>query len=129
MSDEPAFYDRALRRIDRVAIAFALVFVIGVLAVRGWREAMGCAIGALLSFVNLWMWRRAANAVRPDADRTAASSAALFGLRYLLLGGIIFVIIKYLEVSFAAVFAGLLVSVAAVIVEIVYELIFTSHKT
>lgn len=128
MSPETNFYDRALRRIDRVALILALLFVVGVLAVRGWRDAMGCAIGAVLSFLNLILWRRAANAVAPDAQRTTSGSAALFGLRYLLLGGIIFVIIKYLEVSFAAVFAGLLVSVAAVILEILYELIFTSHK-
>ncbi len=44
-------------------------------------------------------------------------------MRFTIVAGTLFVIIRYLEVSAWAVFAGLLVSVAAVIVEIVYELI------
>lgn len=228
MTAESAFYDRALRRIDRLALALSVLLIVGMLVTRGRREAFGCAIGAVLSYLNLLLWKRAANAVAPDRqragasamptssatkpatrshppdaasgepsganqpsssdpaqapsedgpgishpldaasgepsiadrpfssdptqapakrpeDRTASqsealpvdaphaessgsSSAALYGLRYLLLGGVVFVIIKYFEVSFLAVLAGLLVSVAAIILEILYELIFTSHK-
>lgn len=128
MTVESAFYDRALRRIDRIAIGVAVIFTVGVFVVRGGREAVGCAIGAVLSLLNLLLWKRAAGAVTGGDERTSSSSAALFALRYLLLGGIVFVIIKYFEVSFLAVLAGLLVSVAAIILEILYELIFTSHN-
>jgi hypothetical protein len=48
-----------------------------------------------------------------------------FGMRYVLLGAICFVIIKFFGVSYLALLAGLLISVAAVLVEIVYELVFT----
>lgn len=125
MIDDGVFYARALRRIDRVAWVLAGGVTLGVAVLQGWRAGVGCAIGAVLSFVNLQLWKRVANAVGPEGG---GPSATALGLRYLLLGGVIFVIIKYFEVSLLAVLAGLLVSVAAVLLEILYELIFTSHS-
>lgn len=89
---------------------------------------MGCAIGAVLSFVNLRLWKRVANSISGDGRVPGTGSPMLLGMRYLLLGTLIFVIINYFEVSLLAVLAGLLVSVAAVLLEMVYELVFTSHK-
>jgi hypothetical protein len=43
-------------------------------------------------------------------------------VRYLILGAILFAIIKFFEVSAVALLAGLLVPAAAVLVEIIYEL-------
>ena len=128
MSGEADFYDRSFRRIDRTAYILAGIFIIGVLVQRGWREALGCAIGAILSFVNLRLWKRVAGSIAPDGRVPGTASATMLGLRYLLLGSIIFVIINYFEVSLLAVLAGLLVSVAAVILEMLYQLVFTSHK-
>jgi hypothetical protein len=128
VSGEADFYDRSFRRIDRTAYILAGIFILGVLFQRGWREALGCAIGALLSFVNLRLWKRVANSIAPDGRVPGTGSATMLGLRYLLLGSIIFVIINYFEVSLLAVLAGLLVSVAAVILEMLYQLVFTSHK-
>jgi hypothetical protein len=128
VSEDSAFYDRALRRIDRATYVLAPVLVAGVLAVRGWRDALGCAAGALLSFVNLRLWKRAAAAITNAGKPAQGGSAAFFGLRYLLLGGAVFVIIKYFGVSVLAVLAGLFISVAAIVLEILYQLIFTSHK-
>jgi hypothetical protein len=128
VTGEGVFYDRALRRIDRIALGISAAFVIGMLLKQGWRGALGGALGAAVSFVNLRLWRRVANSIGADGRAPATASPALLGLRYLLLGGVIFVIINYFEVSILAVLAGLLVSVAAVIFEIVYELIFTSHQ-
>lgn len=125
MTDDAGFYDRALNRIDRLAILIAPVFVIVAFAILGWRNALGCAIGCILSFVNLKLWKRVASSI---ATGGSGPSAATLGLRYLLLGCIIFVIIKYFEVSLLAVLAGLLVSVAAVVLEILYELISASHS-
>ena len=128
MSGDAEFYDRAFRRIDRVAYVLAGLFVIGVLVQQGWRNALGCGIGAVLSFVNLRLWKRVANSISGDGRVPGTGSPVLLGMRYLLLGALIFVIINYFEVSLLAVLAGLLVSVAAVILEMVYELVFTSHK-
>jgi hypothetical protein len=51
-------------------------------------------------------------------------SAVFFGLRYFMVGGAVYVIVKILEISLISVLAGLFVSAAAIIVEILYELIY-----
>jgi len=48
----------------------------------------------------------------------------ILGLRYLLIGAAIYAIVKYLEINLVAILLGLFVSVAAVIFEILYELIY-----
>ena len=78
---------------------------------------------AAASIYNFRRLKGIAAAIDPEG-KPRTISAVLVGLRYLLLGGICFVIIRYFEVSLLAIFAGLLVSVAAVLVEIVYELLF-----
>lgn len=125
MSEDSAFYDRALRRMDRIAIALAAAAVLVFLARTGWRDALGCAFTASASVYNLRRLKNIALAVSGEPQNSGVSSAAAMGLRYLVLGGICFVIIKFLGVSLPAIFGGLLISVAAVLVEICYELLFT----
>ena len=122
MTDDPGFYDRALARMDRIAIILGALAVVFFFAREGWRGALGCALAAFASIYNLRRLR--ALATRLGASGSAGS-AVLAGLRFLLLGILCFVIIKYFGVSAGAVFSALLISVAAVLVEILYELIFT----
>ena len=120
--EDAGFYTRALSRIDRIALAACVAgtFVAGLVA--SWPGAVGFAMGAVASLVNYRLWKRVVNAVGASARPPRSASAVLMGLRYLLFGAVIFVIIKYFEVSLPAVFAGLLVPVAAIIIEILYEL-------
>ena len=121
MTEGPAFYDRALARMDRIAILLGGAAVLVFLIREGWRGALGCAAAAFASIYNLRRLKRMAADLGTGGG---AGSAVVAGLRFLLLGGICFVIIKYFGVSVAAVFSGLLISVAAVLIEIFYELIF-----
>lgn len=121
MTEDSAFYDRALYRLDRIAWGLGGMAVLVLLVLQGWRGGLGCAVAAAGSIWNL----RRIKGIAARAGGGGSSSAVLLGLRYVLLGGIAFVIIKYFGVSLLAVFAGLLISVAAVLIEIVYELIFT----
>jgi hypothetical protein len=50
--------------------------------------------------------------------------AVVFGLRYLILAAGAYAIVKYSELSLAAALAGLFVAVAAVLVEILFELVY-----
>jgi len=76
--------------------------------------------------VDLLPYLRRLRALAARLEKPGSSgSAVLAGLRFLLLGLLCFVIIKYFGVGAVPVFAGLLVSVAAVLIELVYELIFT----
>ena len=128
MTDDPAFYERALRRIDRLTIIVAVLATPGIWIWLGWRGGLGCAIGGVGSVVNLGLWKRLAAAVGPSGDAPATGSKVFLGLRYLMLGIVVFVIMKYLEVSLFAILAGLLSGVAAVLIEIVYELVVVSEK-
>lgn len=123
MTEDAAFYERALSRLDRIAIVLAAGVSLVFLGIEGWRAGVATAAMAAASIYNLRRLKGIAAAIDPGT-KTRTISAVLVGLRYLLLGAICFVIIKYFEVSFLAIVAGLLVSVAAVLVEIVYELLF-----
>ena len=60
---------------------------------------------------------------RPTRKRVAV----LAGLRYALLGGGAYVIIQFSSVSVMAALVGLFVAVAAVIVEICFELVYARN--
>ena len=46
MTDDPGFYDRALRRLDRIVLAVAAAVIIAMAMREGWRGALGAAGGA-----------------------------------------------------------------------------------
>jgi hypothetical protein len=125
-TEDAAFFDRALRRLDRIALVLAAAAVVVFLAREGWRGALGCGFTAAASVYNLRRLKAIAAGVGGEggSGRSGAGAAVALGLRYLILGAICFVIIKFAGVSLAAVFAGLLISVAAVLAEILYELLF-----
>jgi hypothetical protein len=83
----------------------------------------GFAIGAAISAVNYRLLNRTVDLIG-TGERPRKPSVALLALRYLILGASGYVIVTYLELNAPAVFIGLLVSVAAVILEILYELIY-----
>ncbi len=93
---------------------------------RGWNSAAGFALGAAISWLNFRWLKKLTEAVgRPGGGGTR--SAVFLGLRYLLLGGGAYVILRYSSISLAAALAGLFVPVAAVIVEILFELVYARH--
>ena len=55
--------------------------------------------------------------------------AVFLGMRYVILGGCAYVILKYSAISLPAALSGLFVSVAAVIVEILLELAYARNGT
>ena len=122
MSEDPAYYDRALRRLDRFALALAGAAVVGMGIAHGWKGALGAAGGAAFSLGSFRTWKRVAAAVTGDAG---ARPGTWLVLRYTILAASLFVIIRYFGVSLWSVLAGLLVPMAAVMAEIVCELFIT----
>ena len=119
------FYSRSLSRMDRIARAFATAGVLGVLLKFGWRAAMGFACGAAISMVNFRLWKRLANAVGESGGAVPSDGkAVLLGLRYILMIGAVFAIIKLLGVTPWTILAGLFVSVAALLTELLCQLAF-----
>lgn len=116
-------YDQALSRMTRIAAATGVAGVLIVAIWRGPREAAGFLAGAVISLINFRWWTGIANALGASGKAPLRASATLLFARYLVVAGAIYVIVRILEIKVAAVLAGLFVAVAAVLIEILYELI------
>jgi len=119
--------DRAIGRIVRLSLVLTVCGTALYYAIGGWRGASGFLLGGLISYLNFrWLKRtvdslgQAAGGKKPPR----ASVAVFLGLRYLLLGLGAYAILKFSEISLTAALVGLFVSTAAVILEILIELIF-----
>lgn len=128
MAPEDDFMEQAVARIYRwmvyiSAASFAAGFLLG-----SWRVAVAFLLGAVASFLNFRWLEKLVDALsgsrlgetRPRWGRFAV----ILGLRYLLLCLGAYVILKYTTLSLPAALAGLFISVAAVIVEIFFELVY-----
>lgn len=121
------FYEQALRRVRFLALVVALTGTAAILIAYGLRTAVGFMLGAALSILNFRGLSMLVNVIG-GAAKPGALAAVLIALRYLLIGCAIYVIVRFLGVAPAAVVWGLLAAFAAVILEILYELIFRIHE-
>src|SRR5579859_7990466 len=117
--------ERAAGRIVRLTLILtagggAVYFVLG-----GWRGGAGFLMGGLIAYLNFRWLKRTVDALGRTAEGPppTAGMAVLLGLRYLLLGGGAYVILKFTEISLNAALVGLFAPTAAVILEILIELV------
>lgn len=144
-------YDQAFRRIDRLMLAFGVGGTVFVGLERGWRDALAFAFGAAISAVNFRWLKSGVDVLAakfaatlppvapPSADAQPATTAdppppvapapraprfvaVKFIARYALLGLAGYVIFTGLRVSVPVFLAGLFVSVAAIMAEMIYQL-------
>ncbi|HLY17846.1 MAG TPA: ATP synthase subunit I [Bryobacteraceae bacterium] len=121
---EQTLFDSALRRISRGAAVLAAAGCLAGFFWRGWRWAAAYLLGAAASYLNFRWLKRVVDALGPAAHaRLSARFAILMGLRYLLLAAGAYVIVNFTTLSLPGALAGLFVPVAAVIGEIIFELI------
>ena len=123
---DEGFYQRAEARIARVMMVLAAGGVVAMLVWRGWAWGAGFALGAAASWLGFHWLRQVVHAVS-GRGRARRRLALLGGLRYVLLGVGAYVIVRYSSISLAAALAGLFVSAAAVIVEILFELVYARN--
>jgi ATP synthase I chain len=119
------FFLRAFARIVRIFWALAAGGAAAAFVFRGWRWSAGFALGAAISWINFGWWKRITEALGSPPPR--ARWAVILGLRYLLLAGGAYVILRLTPISMLAALAGLFVAVAAVIVEILVELVYARN--
>jgi hypothetical protein len=122
---ERQFFERAVRRIWKTMFAFAAAGVIAAFAWRGFGWAAGFALGSAVSWLNFRWLKQTVDTL--GSNRARPRTAVKLGFRYILLGGGAYVILKYSLVSPAASLAGLFVPAAAVIVEILFELVYARN--
>jgi hypothetical protein len=118
---DQAFYDRFIRRVTWMILALAVMGSAALAVVKGIRIGLAFLIGATVSYGSFWGWRQLVDALTPEPKRRSSFS---FALRILLLVGLAYVIIRFLGLNVAAAASGLLVSAAAVLLELIYELIY-----
>ena len=114
------WFARAVGRIWKVMAALAVAGTLATLFWRGWRWGAGFAAGAVISCLN-FRWLKNLTDVL-GGTRLRRGRALVLAFRYLLLGGGAYVILRYSPVSLAALLTGLFVSIAAAIMEAVFEL-------
>lgn len=123
MTNDIEFYDRVVRRVSRIILALGVAGAIAVAVAKGIPSGLAFLIGSAVSFASFQGWRRAVDAIVPNPKKR---SNAFFVIRLLALLALAWVIIKFLGLNIAAAALGLLVSGAAVVLEIIYELIYAS---
>lgn len=124
----------SLTIIYRLTGVFGLLGFVWYFWAEGVRSAIAFALGALCSFGNLWLFDWISRAIAPGAASRKPWQAGAYIIRYVLLLGIGYAIVKTLGVSPLAVILGLLASAAAVLASLIFELISpllrsrTSHE-
>jgi small-conductance mechanosensitive channel len=86
---------------------------------------LGFAVGAGISWLNYRWLTRIVNALGRGGRHPARGRVAvLAGLRYLILGLGAYVILRFSKISVAAALAGLFVPAGAVMLEMLYQLVY-----
>jgi hypothetical protein len=119
------YLNRSVGRMVRTMAAMSAAGVLLLWFWQGWHWGVGFALGAAASWLNFrWLKKLVDSLAQAAAGKAPKNRAAIMlGLRYLLLAAAGYVILRNSEISLAAALAGLFVSAAAVILEIVYQLV------
>ncbi len=118
-------YARFIHNVTRYILVLGLLGAAGVASFRGIRTGAAFLIGATVSYASFWGWQHLVNALTPSVKKR---SSWFFTLRLLVLLAAAYAIIKFFELNLAAAALGLLVSSAAVICELIVELIFYARS-
>ena len=121
-----AEYAAVLRRIRWIYIILLMAGMF-VFAAQGNRRNAGSFLaGAATAGVSFWMLKRLVDdlGAAMDGRKPGAAGIIVHALRLTLLGGALFVILKFYAASPTIVGVGLLVPVASITLEALYELIY-----
>ena len=114
------FYAAAERRIGRYQLVLAALGTAGAAWLAGWNGAAGFAAGAAVSSLNFRWLKQGVDALsgKPAPRRLLWK----FVGRYVLIGVAAYAILKYSSWNLKALLAGFFLFVAAVLVEICFEI-------
>ena len=109
-------------RVYLLSAALAAAGIAVSFGIWGGAGALGFGIGATFSVLNYRWLHGMVESLGTDRPRRA--SAAFMSMRLLLLGGLLYVIVKYLETGLMAALCGLFTAIVAVILDSVYQHIY-----
>jgi hypothetical protein len=137
MAETDSIYVAAEHRIEWMTLAFGLAGAVFVLLRWGWRPAAGVALGAALAWLNFRWLKQGVTALVKVSTAQANSEharvprgvyAKFFG-RFALLLVVVYVILSRSWLPAAAVLGGLFAVVAAVMIELMWELVRGRRET
>jgi xanthosine utilization system XapX-like protein len=114
--------DLSVTRITRAALVLGVAGVLITWAIAGPRDAAGFLVGALMSLITIRSWFKLAGDLGSDGSVPGGGAAIFLVLRYVLIAGAIYATIKVLKSSPAVLIVGLLVSFAAVLLDLLFGL-------
>ena len=137
MAESGSIYIAAEHRIEWMTLAFGLAGAAFTLLRWGWRPGAGVALGAALAWLNFrWLKQGVTAFVRASTAqansehaRVPVSVYAKFFGRFALLLLVVYVILSRSLLPVAAVLGGLFAVVAAVMIELMWELVRSRRET
>src|SRR5687767_9500560 len=114
-----------VRRVNLIMGALAAAGVMAAGLHSGVAGAIGFTAGAAVSFLSFrWMSNMVFAIGAPESSAKRRFSMVLLAGRYLVFTVVGYAIFRYSEVGFLAALAGCCIQIAAVILEVIYELIY-----
>jgi len=137
MAESDSIYVAAEHRIEWMTLAFGLAGAVFVLVRWGARPGAGVALGAALAWLNFRWLKQGVTALvklstaqaNSEHARVPVSVYAKFFGRFALLLVVVYVILSRSWLPVAAVLGGLFAVVAAVMIELMWELVRTRRET
>jgi hypothetical protein len=125
MGPDQSFTGRAVARIEFLIVFLGIAGTTAAALHGGGRWALGFLLGAAAAGIRFRWTKKVVNALgEPAGAPPKKRFAVILGLRYLLLAAGGYGILNYSALSLAAALFGLFVPVAAVILEILFELTY-----
>ena len=120
------FFDGAYSRIVRVMLVLGMVLTLVALVRFGSSIAAGFVVGCAIGMLNFHWLKRVVSALADRATGTGKKQGSAgvvfrFLLRYLLVAGVAYAIVRVSLASLYGLLAGLFLPVAAIMAEAVYE--------
>jgi hypothetical protein len=120
-ASDDAAYHRVVGRITRITGVLTGAGTIAAFALGGWSWAAGFALGSAASWLSFHWLKQVVGAL--GTERPPSNLAMKGVLRYLVIAILAALLMKYTAINLRAALVGLLVSSAAVLAEIVFQLV------
>jgi hypothetical protein len=118
---------RMLNRMTLIGAALGAAGALLLLLLRGPKWGAGFLVGAAFSLTGLEWWKAIGRGLDGSGRRPLLGSTVLLMLRLPVVAALVYVIVNLSGIASGAVVAGLLVSTAGIVVEVLYEAIFVKR--
>lgn len=115
---------RMLNRMTLIGVVLGAVGALALLVARGPKWGAGFLVGAAFSLLGLEWWKAIGRGLGSSEKGSILGSATLLFLRLPVVMGAVYVIVRISGIASGAVVAGLLVSTAGIVLEVLYEAAF-----